>query len=171
MTAATVARDLIIHRQSLDRYARYMCKGQGVIHSDDLVQTAAERILRHHESFTDGTDFCAWAKLIIRREFLNQVRNNRRRQAVCVNMGDSESKFTAECPGNQEDRAFLRDVLRAIRSLPPEQQTVIIGSAFGYSQEELKEVTAVALGTVKSRLVRGRQALRDLLSKKGSPRR
>lgn len=141
----------------LRRYARALTGDAGA--ADDLVQDALERALVKQKLWREGTDLRAWLFTVMHNVFVNQVRS----AAVSRTMALEESM--AEQPQPQgADRLEIRDLDAALQRLPEEQRAVVL--LVGLEQmtyEEAARVLEVPIGTVMSRLSRGRERLRRLM--------
>lgn len=140
----------------LRRYARALTGDASA--ADDLVQDALERALVKQALWRDGTDLRAWLFTVMHNVFVNQVRS-----AVAsrtVPMDDTMS----ELPQAQStDRLEIRDLDAALQALPEEQRTVVLLVGLEQmSYDEAARVLEVPIGTVMSRLSRGRERLRRL---------
>ena len=142
---------------NLASYARSLARNPDT--AQDLVQETVLKAWRSRASFEAGTNMKAWTFRILRNSFLSQVR---RRGTVQV----SETAELGDIPvaSNQESVVTLSDVRRLWPRLTPEQQRCInfIGIE-GLSYEETATIEQVPVGTIKSRVVRGRQMLRALM--------
>jgi len=145
----------------LRRYARALTAGD-THGADDLVQLALERALKKTHLFQPGTNMRAWLFTILHNINANE---HRRRAARPQEVWDEDvpaSTFTA--PPEAHGKLELRDMARALEHLPPEQrETVLLVSLEGMSYKEVSEVLGVPIGTVMSRLARGRERLRTLM--------
>ena len=138
----------------LRRYARVLVRN--VDQADDLVQECLERALRHIDRWEPGTNMRAWLFTIMHRIYLNQMR--RPRLSFLEDIDISESLQSVS--GGQLDRVELRQVDTAFSKLSDEHKAVIaLVAVDGLKYEEAAEVLGIALGTVRSRLSRARQAL------------
>jgi len=141
----------------LRRYARALTGDPSA--ADDLVQDALERALVKQSLWREGTDLRAWLFTVMHNVFVNQVRS----AAVSrtVQLDDS----IAEQPQPQStDRLEIRDLDAALQALPEEQRAVVL--LVGLEQmtyDEAARVLEVPIGTVMSRLSRGRERLRRLM--------
>lgn len=137
--------------------------------AEDLVQETMLKAFRAWHQYQPGTNAKAWLLTILRHTFINQYRTRRRRPDT-VDVGELE-RFTvfrdvqdADPEGTFFDRLVDDDVLRAIDDLPDEfRDTVVLSDVEGLSYAEIARVTGVPVGTVKSRLFRGRQHLQRRL--------
>jgi RNA polymerase sigma-70 factor, ECF subfamily len=143
----------------LRRYARALARD--VVAADDLVQDCLARALGKLHLWQEGTDLRAWLFTILHNQYVNQVRRAVR-EGTAVGLSETEPALT-RAP-DQGRRLELRDLERAIAKLPDEQRSVILLVGLeGMRYEEVAEVLAVPVGTVRSRLSRGREALRRLM--------
>jgi RNA polymerase sigma-70 factor (ECF subfamily) len=149
--------DLIEHLPRLRRYARALTRD--VSQADDLVQDTLERALVKLDLWRPGTDLRAWLFTLMHNLFINQVRANKLQET------DLDAAKDIPVNGGQMDAMALRDISTALGRLPAEQREVIllVGlEQFGYA--EAARILDVPLGTVMSRLSRGRERLRQLLA-------
>ncbi|MDF2995307.1 MAG: sigma-70 family polymerase sigma factor [Xanthobacteraceae bacterium] len=128
--------------------------------SDDLVQDCLERAIgRWHLRRRDG-NVRAWLFAILHNLFVSGLRA-RRRRGEQVAFEDDDLPSTESDP---EERLMLRDVLAGLDALPAEQRSVLL--LVGVEELEYQEVARildVPVGTVMSRLSRGRERLRQYL--------
>jgi RNA polymerase sigma-70 factor, ECF subfamily len=144
----------------LRRYARALTRNNEQA-ADDLVQECLVRGLSKQHLWAEGTDLRAWLFTIMHNQFVNVVRRSVREGAP-VQISDAELPLT-RAP-NQDHRLELRDLHRALAVLPEEQRSVILLIGLeGMAYETAAEVLGVPVGTVRSRLSRGREALRHLM--------
>jgi RNA polymerase sigma-70 factor, ECF subfamily len=143
----------------LRRYARALTRD--VAAADDLVQDCLARALGKLHLWQRGTDLQAWLFTILHNQYVNYVRRSVREGAAVV-LTDSEPLLT-RAP-QQGYRLELRDLERAIAKLPEEQRSAILLVGLeGMRYEEVAAVLDVPVGTIRSRLSRGREALRKLV--------
>jgi RNA polymerase sigma-70 factor (ECF subfamily) len=106
----------------------------------------------------EGTDLRAWLFTILHNQYVNQVRRAVR-EGAAVSVSETEPSLTRSA--DQGKRLELRDLDRALARLPEEQRTVILLVGLeGMRYEAVAEVIGVPVGTVRSRLSRGREAPR-----------
>jgi RNA polymerase sigma-70 factor (ECF subfamily) len=147
----------------LRRYARALTRD--AVAADDLVQDCLVRGLAKAHLWKEGTDLRAWLFTILHNQYVNQVRRAVR-EGAAVSVSDTEPSLT-RAP-DQGKRLELRDLDRALAKLPEEQRTVILLVGLeGMRYEAVAEVIGVPVGTVRSRLSRGREALRRLMGMVG----
>lgn len=142
----------------LRRFARTITRNPH--DADDLVQISIERALLRHEQWRPESRFESWMFGIIRNAWIDEVRSRRRRDRVFLpeESGENVSDAAGGSPAN------LLAVQDALAALPEEQRmAVALVLIEGLSYKEAADVLAVPIGTVTSRLARGREALQAQL--------
>jgi len=131
--------------------------------ADDLTQATIERALRSRDQWRPGTRLDSWAYRIMRNLWIDTARARSRRDRV--EAPEEEAERVGQDPTAGMDAAVdLSRMMLAMQRLPDEQREVvalILVEGFGY--RETAEMLGVPIGTVSSRLVRGRTALLDLV--------
>ncbi|MCZ8376585.1 MAG: sigma-70 family RNA polymerase sigma factor [Beijerinckiaceae bacterium] len=128
--------------------------------ADDLAQETLLKAWAHAGSFLAGTNLRAWLFTILRNSYYTHHRRYGREIA------DTDGLHAAQVAvqANQEFHMDLLDFRRALLALPLEQrEALIMVGAMGLSHEEAAVICAVAPGTIKSRVSRGRTRLAGLL--------
>lgn len=149
----------------LRRYARALARDAA--RADDLVQSCLARALAKSHLWQPGTDLRAWLFTILHNQHVNDVRRAVR-EGINVPVEDMAPMLTV--PSTQNAQLTLRDLDRAMGHLPEEQrQVLLLVGIEGMRYEEVAAVLNVPVGTVRSRLSRGRDMLRHLMDIK-SPR-
>ena len=129
--------------------------------ADDLCQTTVERAIRRRGQWQEGTRLDSWMYRIMRNCWIDETRTRTRRQQTFV---DEEQGLGVGTSGGQEASAELHDIDAALARLPAEQrEAVILVMVEGWSYKEAAEIVGCPVGTLNSRLVRGRDALLALL--------
>jgi RNA polymerase sigma-70 factor, ECF subfamily len=142
----------------LRRYARALTHDAVV--ADDLVQDCLARALGKLHLWQEGTDLRAWLFTILHHQYVNHIRRSTR-EGVTVRLTGREPMLAR--PPQQGKRLELRDLERAFAKLPDTQRSAILLVALeGMRYEEVAAVLDVPVGTIRSRLSRGREALRRL---------
>jgi RNA polymerase sigma-70 factor (ECF subfamily) len=136
--------------------------------ADDLVQETLLKAWAARKRFQAGTNMRAWTFIILRNLFLSQMRRARFK-------GEwdelTASKLLA-APASQDRHVELGDMQRALMHLPqPQREALILVGAGGFAYEEAAEICGCAVGTIKSRVARGRVALESLLAEGKLPSR
>ena len=129
--------------------------------ADDLVQETLLKAWAARERFQAGTNMRAWTFIILRNLFLSQMRRARFK-------GEWDD-FTAgkllAAPAGQDRQVELSDLQRALLQLPQAQrEALILVGAGGFAYEEAAAICNCAVGTIKSRVARGRAALETILN-------
>jgi RNA polymerase sigma-70 factor (ECF subfamily) len=150
------------HIPRLRRYARALV-GNGPA-ADDLVQDTLERAWSKFHLWKPGTDLRAWMFSIMHNVYVNQIKSRRSHPMETID----DDALQLPVPANQQDALMMRDLERGLRQLPDEQREVLLlvgleQMAYG----EVAQVLDIPIGTVMSRLSRGREKLRALMY--GSP--
>lgn len=128
---------------------------------DDLCQMTIERALTRKEQFQVGTRLDSWMYRIMRNIWIDESRARARRSETFV---DEEAGLSAGADGAQEAQVELGDVDRAMGKLPDDQrEAVLLVMVEGYSYKEAAQIVDCPVGTLNSRLVRGRDALLKML--------
>ena len=123
---------------------------------DDLVQETLFRALRSIETFHPGTSLKSWLFTIMRNTYYTQYRRRVREQTGAVDC----VSLKLVVPATQEWSVAETELKGALSRLTNEQQQIIVMVAgLGFSYEEAAGVIGCAVGTVKSRLNRAREAL------------
>ena len=129
--------------------------------ADNLVQQTSLNALVGRESFRPGTNFGAWIFRVERNAFLSGLR----RERPTVNIDDAQA--TLSTPPTQDSGLIMREFMAAFRQVSREsRQALLLSTLAGQSQKQIARHTGVAVGTVKSRVSRGREALQRLLAGK-----
>jgi RNA polymerase sigma-70 factor, ECF subfamily len=152
---------------ALRRYALALLRDPQ--NADDLVQDCLVRALDKLHTHRDDVDIRAWLFTIMHNLFVSQRRRARARpDTEALEANDDENAHGA--PGEQEDRLRWKELLRVLNSLPNDQRAVILlVSVEDLSYSEAARVLGVPIGTVMSRLARGRERMRQVAQEKGRP--
>ncbi len=154
------ARRLEQEIPALRRYARYLLRDAE--RADDLVQDCLERAITKRRLWHNPDRFRPWLFALMRNLHLNQVRwRGRRPSEVPI---DTASPLTPH-PESQVDRVQAVEALAALEDLEADQREVLILVAVeGLQYKEVAETLGVPLGTVMSRLSRGRERMRAAMT-------
>ena len=149
------------------RYARALTRDPS--RADDLVQSCLVRAIAKAHLWQPGTDPRAWLFTILHNQHVNDIRGSVREGA---SVPVEEIKATLTVAPNAVASLQLRDLERAIASLPAEQRQVILFVGLeGMSYEKVAAILRVPVGTVRSRLSRGRETLRRRMGIRGGTMR
>ncbi|HMK96255.1 MAG TPA: sigma-70 family RNA polymerase sigma factor [Acidimicrobiales bacterium] len=144
--------------------------------AEDLVQETYLKAYRAYGSFQEGTNLKSWLYRILTNTFINTYRARRRRPAE-TELDDVEDLYLYRRLGGPEAAAMGRsaedlvldqfsegEVKAAVEALPdPFRLAVVLADVEGFSYKEIAEILDVPIGTVMSRLHRGRRALQKVL--------
>lgn len=142
--------------------------------AEDLVQETYIRALRFRDQFTAGTNMKAWLFRILTNTFINTYRK-RVRQPQTSELDDVDEfslyrRMSEDAPGAGADpeREFLdgivsSEVKEALADLPERFRTSVLLDVEGFSYKEIAEMLGIPIGTVMSRLHRGRKFLQQRL--------
>jgi RNA polymerase sigma-70 factor (ECF subfamily) len=153
------ARLLEVEIPRLRRYARALTRD--VSRADDLVQSCLTRAVAKQHLWQPGTDLRAWLFTILHNQHVNDVRRSVREG---VNVPVEEMAPVLTVSSNAIAALELRDLEAAMAKLPQEQrQVILLVGLEGMRYEEVALILGVPVGTVRSRLSRGRDQLRRLM--------
>ena len=140
--------------------------------AEDLTQEVFVRVFRSLSTYQPGT-FEGWIHRITTNLFLDQARRKQRIRfdALSDERADRLTSASASPDAAYADRTFDDDVELALASLPPEfRAAVVLCDVEGLTYEEIGATLGVKLGTVRSRIHRGRLALRSGLERRRAQR-
>jgi RNA polymerase sigma-70 factor (ECF subfamily) len=145
----------------LRRYARSLVFDPHA--ADDLVQTALERALAHWHQFDQQRDILVWTLSIAHNAYMDDRRRHARMPIAEPHEAGApglEDRYAAETP----DLGLRLDLVAALQRLPVEQrEPLLLVTLEQLSYAECAELLRIPVGTVMSRISRGRVALRALL--------
>jgi RNA polymerase sigma-70 factor (ECF subfamily) len=161
-------------------YTAAMRMTRNAADAEDLVQETYLKAYRAYGNFKEGTYLKAWLYKILTNTFINSYRAKRRRPDE-TDIDDVEDLYLYRHLGGFESSGVSRsaeeevlehftdqEVKGAIESLPETFRiAVLLADVEGFSYKEIAEITGVPIGTVMSRLHRGRKALQKALAEYG----
>jgi len=170
-------QEALPHMAALEKFAYQLC--HDVHRSRDLVQETMLKAYCHFDTFRRGSNCRAWLFQICKNSYINSYRR-KQREPVAVDFADESLQAAS---GNDPDqlrsaripcvdtadvdaheRALGDEVVTALRRLPQIFQTaVILSDIEGHPYEEIAEFMQVPVGTVRSRIHRGRSMLAGML--------
>ncbi len=142
--------------------------------AEDLVQEAYLKAYKYYDKFEEGTNLKAWLFKIMKNTFINNYRKkqNRPLESDFADIeGDFESQVSTEAEGRLKtpeeellENVLDEDVQRALDTLPSDyRMAVILADLEDFSYKEIAEILEVPVGTVMSRLYRGRKLLEEAM--------
>jgi len=147
---------------------------RNVSDAEDLVQETLAKAYAAFHQFSPGTNMRAWLHKILVTTFISSYRKNKREPALTAGAdlgeawqpgGDPLSPQAPSAESEALDRLADSEVLRALRDLPEDFRTAIyLADIEGYPYREVARIMGTPIGTVMSRLHRGRDKLRRALA-------
>jgi RNA polymerase sigma-70 factor (ECF subfamily) len=145
----------------LRRYALALTRNPS--RADDLVQDALVRAIAKQDRWQWGTNLRAWLFTLMHNQNVNNLRRDAR-EGITIEIDDKWPFLTT--PGDPTAALSLRDLDRALARITEDQRRVILLIGLeGFSYEEAATILDTPIGTIRSRLSRGRAALRALLDR------
>src|SRR5260221_6765606 len=143
--------------------------------AEDLVQETYIKAFRHRDQFTPGTNLKAWLFRILTNTFINQYRRKAARPET-TELDDVDESILYRhmrdvSPGSASpdpeaeliDNTLSSEVTEALESLPEKFRTTVLLDVEGFSYKEIAQMLDIPIGTVMSRLHRGRKFLQKRL--------
>lgn len=151
------------HIPRLRRYARALTGDRAL--ADDLVQDCLARAWEKLSLWQRGSDLRAWLFTILHNLYVNDLRRRRNRPELIALDDDAPDPMAR---GDDDGGLVLRDLEAALQRLPDEQRAVLLLVGLEeMTYEQAARTLGVPLGTVMSRLARGRERLRLLMNGTG----
>lgn len=155
-----LAHEITQHVAALRRYALVLVGDAS--EADDLVQECLSRVLAQMRGWRPVRDLRAYLFTTLHNVFVDASRRQKARRS---DVPLESAVASLSLPAGQLKRLEYRDLLAALAKLPAQQREVVLLIGLeGMSYIEAAKVLAVPIGTVMSRLSRGREALRQLMS-------
>jgi RNA polymerase sigma-70 factor, ECF subfamily len=151
------------HIPGLRRFARALLHGDRQA-ADDLVQDSLERALSRWQQRRSEGDLRGWIYTILYHLFLTD-RYRVRRRGEHKSLSEVQEADQPGVEGEQDRTLACRDLMRGLASLPEEQRAVLLlVGVEDFSYEEAARILKLPIGTVMSRLSRGRERLRRYMN-------
>jgi RNA polymerase sigma-70 factor (ECF subfamily) len=171
---ADFERDAMQYTRQL--YSAAMRMTRNPSDAEDLVQETYLKAYRAYHTFQEGTNLKAWLYRILTNTYINKYRKDSRRPSE-VDLGTVEDMYlyrrlgseeSAEAARTTEDRVLdgmvESEVKQAVEELPESfRMPVLLADLEGFSYKEIAEILDIPIGTVMSRLHRGRKAMQKRL--------
>lgn len=176
-TSDLFQREALSHLDALRHFAFQLSRNKE--NSDDLVQETMLKAYAYFDSYKEGTNCRAWLFQICKNSYINTYRR-KQYEPILMDFSDNISHSSSDHDAVHEAHQsaideeairphtnFLSDeVMGALGMLPPDYQTaVILSDIEGYTYEEVAAFTHAPIGTVRSRIHRGRKALLHCLAR------
>jgi RNA polymerase sigma-70 factor (ECF subfamily) len=163
-TSQNFHEQLVALLPRLRRFARNLTRNPH--DADDVVQIALERAIDRSDQWQRDARLDSWMFKIVRNAWIDEVRARQRRAQVFLNE-EAGAEVGSE---TIEQQSTLMSVQAAMLKLPEEQRMAVsLVLVEGLPYKEAAEVMDVPMGTLTSRLARGREALQKLLGVEGEP--
>lgn len=144
---------------NLKRYAVSLCRRPDL--ADDLVQITIERAFRARDSYDPATRQLAWMMRILRNAWIDMTRRQKTR-GIEMELQDAPEIAGVDGARVVESRLMLQRTIEVLDQLPPDQQDVLLTvCVHGMTYQEAAVILDIPVGTVMSRLARGRAALAE----------
>ncbi len=168
----------LVHMDRLYRMALRLCRKP--TEAEDLVQETYLKAFRHFDQFDPGTNCQAWLLTILHNTFVNRVKREGREVLEPEEWGlerrAAESSEVVAAIASPEEELLKHvvdaDLITALERVPPRfREMVLLADVEECSYKEIAQICGAPLGTVMSRLSRGRQLLREALREVSRERR
>ena len=164
-----VANETMAHLDHLYRVAFYLAKNPS--DAEDLVQETFVRALAGSEQFEPATNMKAWLTKILRNFFFDHYRRKQRwvsAEELPEPQSDAWEGLAAENPGPERSvlaRELDDQITAVLRKIPEEfREPIVLVDVGDFSYEEAALILSCPIGTVRSRLSRGRKLMRNYLT-------
>jgi RNA polymerase sigma-70 factor (ECF subfamily) len=149
---------------AVSAYARRLVRGSA--DADDLVQDTYARAFQRWQSLRDPAACRAWLFQIARNLHIDRGRQARARSELhAVGTSDTNEGRDAALPAEAVERIEARELEVALKRLPAEQrEAVLLCDLWGFRYVEIADIMSCSLGTVQSRVSRGRFAVTQFLT-------
>lgn len=165
--------EFLPHIEALKTFAYYLTYDEE--EANDLVQDTYLKAFRFVEKYKQGTNSKAWLFRILKNAYINDYRKKKKQpdrvdfeDVVNYHKSDdvNESKYLHLNEEGSFEEMMGDEVTRAISALPPEfRQIILLADIEDFSYKEISDIIELPIGTVRSRLFRARNSLKELLKK------
>ncbi len=163
MTHEDFASLAVTYLGEVTAYARRLTRSPS--DADDLVQDTYDRAFGHWQTLRELRSCRAWLFRIARNLWTDRARSAAARPELWLVADPDSSALQSTVSAECVERLDARELEAALRQLPPEQrEAVLLCDLWGFSYGEIAEIMACPLGTVQSRIARGRTTLVVILA-------
>jgi RNA polymerase sigma-70 factor (ECF subfamily) len=156
-TSNAFLQDLVAHMPTLRAFGRSLCAD--MMMADDLVQETLLKAWNHRYHFQPGSNMRAWLVTILRNQYYSELRHRKHE----VEDPDGEHATRMAVQPQHEMESELDAMTRALWTLPREQrEALLLVCANGLTYQQAATACSCAVGTIKSRIARGRDQLATL---------
>ena len=142
----------------LQRYAHKLMRDHAT--AEELVQECVLRALSKQHLWRKGTNLRAWLSTLLHNEYINEIRRTVR-EGIVVELSEVDEQLAN--PPAQDRLLELRDLRRALATLTDGQYEAVIRIGLdGWSYERVAKAAGLPVGTIRSRLSRGRDRLKTV---------
>ncbi|MGM0595866.1 MAG: sigma-70 family RNA polymerase sigma factor [Myxococcota bacterium] len=139
-----------------------LCRDEQI--AQDLVQDTYLKAYKYFHSFKRGTNFKAWIFKILTRNFYDSYKSNKKRNAVFTPLDEGRAADNSVQISRGEQKQLARDLEKALEQVPPDfRLPIILSDVHEFSYKEISEIIDCPIGTVMSRLYRGRKRLKNII--------
>ncbi len=150
--------DILSYLPALRAFARSLCGN--ATDADDLVQETLLRAIENISGYTPGTNLRAWLFTIMRNRFYSNCIKRRRERTGDVDCASQQPAV----PAQQEWQVRIQELERALTALPVHyREAIVLVVVLEESYARAAEILECDIGTIKSRINRGRRMLRKAL--------
>lgn len=161
--------EIFSHKDALMAHARHLTHNDR--DAEDLVQDTMMKACRNADKYEPGTNCRAWLCRIMTNEFISQYRHNHREiesidrsEELDENSPDMRDRYIDDTEYCENSSDFGDEVTNALANVPDDFRAIIVMADLQeQSYREISEKLSIPIGTVMSRLFRGRQILRNKL--------
>lgn len=151
------------HEDYLFRFAMKLTNNNRV-NAADLVQETAAKIWKHASRFAPGTNFRAWATVILRNQFINDYRRLQYRRVQDLEDSRIDNFILDHVQNEADSNLGVQEVQEAVAHLDDLYRIPFLRFVEGYQYQEISDEMNLPIGTIKSRIFYARKQLRQALT-------
>lgn len=164
MTTLEFTKAVTREKTPLRQYAYQLTKNTD--DADDLTQETMLKAFSYKDKFIDATNLKGWLFTIMKNSFINNYRRMVKRNTF---LDDTDNTFHIDqmapaIPNKAEGKFILRDIEKAIETLPYDLKNTFMLNYTGFKYHEIADMLNIPIGTVKTRIFMARKALKNKLS-------